>query len=41
MCQSLSDLNDKAHMMANKGFYHAWPEEYLQQLFENRQDPRA
>ncbi len=41
MCQSLSDLNDKARMMANKGFYHSWPEEYLQQLFENRQDPRT
>jgi hypothetical protein len=41
MCQSLSDLNDKARMMANKGFYHAWPEEYLQQLFEHRQDPRT
>jgi len=41
MCQSLSDLDVKARMMANKGFYHAWPEEYLQQLFEHRQDPRA
>ena len=41
MCQSLSDLNEKAHMMAAKGFYHAWPEEYLQQLFEHRQDPRS
>lgn len=41
MCQSVSDLNDKARMMANKGFYHSWPEEYLQQLFENRQDPRT
>jgi hypothetical protein len=41
MCQSLSDLDLKARMMANKGFYHSWPEEYLQQLFENRQDPRT
>jgi hypothetical protein len=41
MCQSLSDLDLKARMIANKGFYHAWPEEYLQQLFENRQDPRT
>jgi hypothetical protein len=41
MCQSLSDLNDKARMMANKGFYHTWPEGYLQQLFDNRQDPRT
>jgi len=41
MCQGLSDLDTKARMMANKGFYHAWPEEYLQQLFEHRQDPRT
>jgi hypothetical protein len=41
MCQSLSDLDLKARMMANKGFYHSWPEEYLQQLFNNRQDPRT
>jgi hypothetical protein len=41
MCQSLSDLDLKARMMAAKGFYHSWPEEYLQQLFENRQDPRT
>jgi hypothetical protein len=41
MCQSVSDLNSKARMMANKGFYHAWPKEYLEQLFENRQDPRT
>lgn len=41
MCQSLSDLNVKARAMADKGFYHAWPEAYLQQLFEHRQDPRT
>jgi hypothetical protein len=41
MCQSLSDLDVKARIMANKGFYHGWPEEYLQQLFEHRQDPRT
>jgi hypothetical protein len=41
MCQSLSDLDIKAGMMAAKGFYHNWPEEYLQQLFEHRQDPRT
>jgi hypothetical protein len=40
MCQSLSDLDAKAHMMADKGFYHNWPEQYLQQLFEHRKDPR-
>ena len=41
MCQSLSDLNVKARMMAAKGFYHAWPEDYLATLFEHRQDPRT
>ncbi len=40
LVQSLSDLNAKARQMASKGFYHNWPEEYLQGLFQNRQDPR-
>lgn len=41
MCQSLSDLNAKAKLMANKGFYDSWPEEYLTALFQHRQDPRV
>jgi hypothetical protein len=40
MCQSLSDLNQKAHHMSSKGFYATWPEQYLQGLFQHRQDPR-
>jgi hypothetical protein len=40
LVQSLSDLNNKAHTMAEKGFYHNWPEEYLAGLFEHRRDPR-
>ena len=40
MCQSLSDLNVKAKHMASKGFYDAWPEEYLTALFQHREDPR-
>lgn len=40
LVQCLSDLNAKAKLMANKGFYHDWPEEYLQGLFQHRQDPR-
>jgi hypothetical protein len=40
LVQSLSDLNTKAKLMASKGFYHTWPEEYLQQLFQHRKDPR-
>lgn len=40
LVQSLSDLNIKAKMMAKKGFYDAWPEDYLQALFQHREDPR-
>jgi hypothetical protein len=40
LIQGLSDLNVKARQMAAKGFYHGWPEEYLQGLFNHRQDPR-
>lgn len=40
LVQSLSDLDQKAHAMARKGFYQTWPEEYLQGLFEHRKDPR-
>ena len=40
LVQCLSDLNIKAKQMATKGFYHGWPEEYLQGLFHHRQDPR-
>jgi len=41
LVQSLSDLNDKARLMARKGFYDTWPEDYLQELFQHRQDPRS
>ena len=40
LVQSLSDLDRRAQQMATKGFYHNWPEEYLQGLFEHRKDPR-
>jgi hypothetical protein len=40
MCQSLSDLNNRAQHMAAKGFYTTWPEDYLQALFQHRVDPR-
>jgi len=40
MVQSLSKLNTAAAQMGKKGFYHAWPEEYLQVLFRHRVDPR-
>jgi hypothetical protein len=40
LVQSLSDLNEKSQLVAKKGFYDAWPEEYLQALFKHRTDPR-
>jgi hypothetical protein len=40
LVQSLSDLNQKAKLIAQKGFYNTWSEEYLQALFQHRQDPR-
>jgi hypothetical protein len=40
LVQSLGDLDAKAKAMAVKGFYDQWPEEYLQELFQHRQDPR-
>ena len=40
LVQALDDLNVKAKQMSAKGFYHNWPEEYLQGLFCHRQDPR-
>lgn len=40
LVQSLSDLNNKARLIAKKGFYDAWPEDYLQALFQHRKDPR-
>ena len=41
LIQCLSELNQKAHAVASKGFYQDWPEDYLHELFENRQDPRS
>lgn len=41
LVQSLSDLNQRAQVMARKGFYDTWPEDYLKELFQHRQDPRS
>ena len=41
LVQSLSDLNEKAQLVAKKGFYDTWPEDYFQALFKHRIDPRA
>jgi hypothetical protein len=40
LIQRLSDLNQKAAAMGRKGFYDTWPETYLRELFQHRQDPR-
>jgi hypothetical protein len=40
LVQSLSDLDEKAQLVARKGFYDTWPEEYLQAVFKHRKDPR-
>ena len=39
--QNLEKLNSHARMLAEKGFYDGWPEEYLHELFKGRQDPRV
>ena len=41
LIQSLSDLNEKAKIVGRKGFYDTWPKQYLQELFQHRQDPRT
>jgi hypothetical protein len=41
LVQNLTDLNQKAQQMADKGFYDAWPEDYLKALFNHRNDPRS
>ena len=41
LVQRLSDLDTKAKIMASKGFYDTWPEDYLVSLFQHRKDPRT
>lgn len=38
--QPLSKLNTFAHQIAQKGYYKDWSEDYLQDLFRFREDPR-
>jgi hypothetical protein len=40
MLQSLSKLNTAAQQMHHKGFYESWTDQYLEQLFQHRADPR-
>jgi hypothetical protein len=39
--QDLAKLNSHAVMLAEKGFYQDWPEDYLSVLFAGRADPRS
>lgn len=39
--QDLAKLNRFARQLAEKGFYQGWPEDYLQTLFQGREDPRS
>jgi hypothetical protein len=38
--QPLDKLNRFARLIAGRGFYDGWPEDYLKGLFEGREDPR-
>lgn len=39
--QPLSKLNSFAQQLVPKGYYHNWPEDYLEGLFKFRKDPRT
>jgi hypothetical protein len=39
--QSRSRLDSHAHALAQKGFYRGWPEDYLNTVFQGREDPRT
>lgn len=41
LVQNLTDLNEKARLVAKQGFYDSWPAAYLEALFKHRKDPRA
>lgn len=39
--QPLDKLNQFARQIAAKGYYKGWPEDYLTELFQWREDPRS
>jgi hypothetical protein len=39
--QLRSKLEEAAAQLAPRGYYHDWPQDYLQGLFEGRADPTA
>ena len=40
LIQDKTKLNDHARMLAHRGYYDGWNEEYLQEVFAHRKDPR-
>ena len=40
LIQDKTKLNDHARMLAHRGYYDGWNEEYLQEIFAHRKDPR-
>lgn len=38
--QHLDKLNHFARLIAGRGYYEGWPEDYLASLFRDREDPR-
>ena len=41
LVQQQSKLEEAADQLAAKGYYAGWPEEYLQNVFHGRRDPRS
>ena len=41
LVQSLSKLNIQSKLLAQKDFYQTWPNNYLDELFSDRDDPRS
>lgn len=39
--QKKHKLEEAARQLASKGYYNGWPEDYLQELFRDREDPRS
>ena len=40
LLQDKTKLNEHARMLAHRGYYDGWDEEYLQEIFAHRKDPR-
>lgn len=41
MIQSLPELDEKSKLLAEKGFYDTWTDDYAEAVFKHRRDPRA